>query len=547
MPANMLLVVIDDLGTDYVGCYRQNPNAPATPVLDSLAQKGIRFTNAYANPVCTPTRACLMTGRHAFRSGMEVTCMPGDLGMRDEEWTLPEAMGSLGYSCALIGKWHLGDRHGAMTPNVQGWPHFVGALYGNIPSYTNWQKTRNGVSVQATTYATSDQVNESIAWISQQRAPWMLMLSFHAPHTPLHAPPQSLHSQNLTGRNPATSPTLFYKAMIESVDTELGRLIASLGPGRNNTNILVISDNGTPSGLALAPPSRAKGSLYQAGIKVPMIFTGPAVVRPGRVASDRVHAIDVFPTIWALGSGTPQNALATFDGASLMPILRDMPAPARPVYSETIGTGFGSGCQRMEGGFKLIRFSDDPVMMPHEEFYDLGADPTESVDLIARGMTAAERQAYDALSGGLWQMRLRGHIQSYGIDCPTSVGSVRLKSYAPPSLGVMHYMSVLTPGVGANNVTFPCSVAVGADIPNWNGTQLPAALDPLGMTGCMLRARPEIIIYGGPTDSLFGLPTPSDPSMLGATLCAQAFVADPAANPAGLAASAGYRFTLGIW
>ncbi len=135
-PANTLLVVIDDLGPEFVQCYGGVANPPATPNLNALAGKGVRFANAYANPVCTPTRACLMTGRHAFRSGMEVTCMPGDAGLRPEEWLLPEGLGALGYACAYIGKWHLGDRHGLATPNVQGWPHFVGALYGNIPNYT---------------------------------------------------------------------------------------------------------------------------------------------------------------------------------------------------------------------------------------------------------------------------------------------------------------------------------------------------------------------------------------------------------------------------
>jgi hypothetical protein len=144
-------------------------------------------------------------------------------------------------------------------------------------------------------------------------------------------------------------------------------------------------------------------------------------------------------------------------------------------------------------------------------------------------------------------MRQRGHIQAFGSDCPTSAGSVRLKSYAPPSIGVLHYMRVLSPGVGANSRLFPSVVFVGADIPDWNGAALPLSLDPLGMYGCHLWARPEISVYSGLTDALFALPTPSSSSMLGATLCAQAFVADPAANTAGLAASAGYRFTLGIW
>ncbi len=380
-----------------------------------------------------------------------------------------------------------------------------------------------------------------------QRSPWLLMLSFHAPHSPLHAPPAHLHSQSLNGLNPATSPGAFYRAMVEAVDAEFGRLLRSLGPARNNTNIFVMSDNGAPSGISVAPPARAKGSLYEAGIRIPMIVSGPAVTRPGRSVAAAVHAVDVFPTLWELGGGTPAAQGALFDGISIAPLLRNKPMPPRPIYSETIGTGFGSGCQRIEGDYKLIRFSDDPVMMPHEEFYDLRADPNETVDLIASGMQAAQRSAYVSASNGLWQLRPLGHIQAFGSDCPTTAGSVRLKSYAPPSLGVMHHMRVLSPGVGTSSTTFLATVCLGTDVPSWNGTPLPLYLDAWGMPGCAIWSPPELFVYTGPTDSIFALPTPNTPSMLGTSVRAQAFVADPAANSGGLVASAGYRFTLGIW
>ena len=548
-PDNLLVVVVDDLGADYVGCYQLNPNPPATPTIDALAQQGVRFANAYANPVCTPTRACLMTGRHAFRSGMEVTCMPGDRGMRDEEWTLPEAMGSRGYERAFVGKWHLGDRHGAATPNVQGWPHFVGALYGNIPSYSQWAKTANGTTLQATTYATTDQVDEALTWIGAQRRPWMLMLSFHSPHTPLHAPPSHLHRQNLAGLQPSTSPIPFFKAMVESVDSELGRLLRGLGTARSRTNVLLLSDNGSPAGIALAQQNKAKGSLYEAGVRIPMIFSGPAVRRPGRVVPDRVHAIDVFPTLWELAGGSSANVQVALDGRSFAPLLADKPLPPRPIYSETIGTGFGSGCTSIEGDYKLIRFTDDPVMLPHEELYNLRLDPQETSDLLAPGVATspADRAAHAALADGLWDMRSRGYIVAFGSDCSTSAGSVRLKSYAAPSIGTPHFLRVLSPGVGPNNQSFGAFVYFGFGPGSWDGPALPQSLDPIGMPGCTQYARQDTLVYAGPTDSLFWVSMPTDPAMLGTQGAAQAFVSEPGRNAAGLAASAGYRFTLGIW
>ena len=545
-PPNLLVVVVDDLGPEYVGCYQQQANPPATPNLDQLAAQGVRFANAYANPVCTPTRACLMTGRHAFRSGMEVTCMAGDAGLRDEEWILPEAMASRGYARAYIGKWHLGDRHGHSTPNVQGWPHFVGALYGNLPNYTQWQKTANGASVQATTYATTDQVDEALLWIGAQTRPWLLVLSFHAPHTPLHAPPAHLHRQNLTGLNPATTPVPFYKAMVEALDAEFGRLMAGLGSVRNRTNVLLMSDNGAPSAVAIAPPARAKGSLYEGGVRIPMIVQGPAVTNAGRVIADRVHAVDVFPTLLDLAGGSNANVPVVLDGVSFAPLLSNQPQAERPIYAETIGTGFGSGCAQIHGDYKLVRFSDDPVIEPHEELYNLRTDPYEQRDLIAGPTSLADQVAYQSLASHLWSMRPMGHIQRFGVACATTAGSVRIKSYAPPKLGTAHHMRVLSPGVGASTRSFPTIVYVGFNDTQWNGTALPSPLAAYGMPGCSLYVSPDVVAYVGSTSALFWITLPTDPVFAGTQALAQAFALDPAANAAGIAASAGYRFTLGF-
>ena len=548
-PQNLLVVLVDDLGTDYLGCYQQNPAAPATPNIDALALQGVRFDSAYANPVCTPTRACLMTGRHAFRNSLELTCTPGDPGLRDEEWTLPEAITTSGYAQAFIGKWHLGDRHGSRTPNVHGWQHFAGALYGNIPNYTQWTKIVNGATVHVTTYATTDQVNDALSWIGSQRRPWLMFLSLYAPHTPLHTPPAHLHRQNLAGLQPSTSPIPFYKAMIEAIDTEIGRLLSGLGSARARTNVILLSDNGTPSATALAPYTKAKGSLYEGGVRIPLIIQGPAVVRPGRAVSDRVHAVDLFPTLLELAGGPHKQVPPPMDGRSFASILADRQNPPRSIYSETIGTGFGSGYTRIDGDYKLIRFTDDPVMMPHEELYNVRLDPRETNDLLAPGATttAADRAAYQTLSDGLWELRSRGYIVAFGNDCPTSAGSVRLKSYAPPSIGIPHFLRVLSPGVGTNAQTFGAFVYFGFGPGSWDDPSLPQSLDYIGMPGCTQYSRQDTLVYAGPTDTLFWVRMPNDPAMLGTVAAAQAFVSEPGLNPAGLAVSAGYRMTLGVW
>ncbi len=544
--SNVLMVVIDDLGPDYLACYQQNANPPSTPTIDQLASSGLRFAQAYADPVCTPTRVCLATGRHAFRSGVVVTCNPGDPGLRDEEVTLPEALSTSGYARALVGKWHMGDRHGGVTPNVHGWPHFAGTLYGNIPNHYLWTKTSDGVASLVTTYSTTAEVDEALNWIGQQTAPWVLVLNCNAPHTPLQAPPAQLHLQDLTGLSPTTQPVPFYKAMIEAFDSELGRLLTGLGSARASTNVIVIGDNGTPGAVAMAPLTRAKGSLYQGGVQVPLIVNGPAVVQGGRVVTVPVHAVDLFPTVLELCSVSPSSLPVALDGRSLMPLMQNQARPAQPVYAETIGTGFGSGYQVREGDYKLIRFTDDVAMLPHEELYNVRLDPTETTDLLLAGPADPNAAAaYQQLRTEMWRLRSQGVILAYSADCPSSVGVVRLKSYAPPTLGSAHHMRVLSPGVGSNATIFPAMVMLGVSGSSWLGAALPARLDSLGMPGCMLNASPDFPIYIGTTDTLFWIWVPNDLAFLGQSFYSQAAVADPAANPAGLATSAGYQFTLG--
>lgn len=543
-PANLLFVVLDDLGPEYVGCYQQHSSPAATPTLDALASSGLRFTEAYADPVCTPTRVCLMTGRHAFRANTVVTCVPGDPGLADSETILPEVLVPAGYACGLVGKWHLGDRHGANTPNAQGWPFFSGSLYGSLQNHQSWTRTRNGVAVPMTTWSTTAEVDEALSWISQQTQPWMLMLNLHAPHSPYQAPPAPLHGQNLAGLSASTQPVPFYKAMIEAADTELARLLAGLGAARAHTNVVVYSDNGAPSAVAVVPPERAKGSLYEGGSRVPLLVQGPAVTRPGRVVTARVHAVDLYATALELCGIPASTAPIPLDGRSLLPLLRDQAMPPAAIYTETIGTGFGSGQAVVEGDYKLIRFTDDVVMLPHEELYDLRLDPAETNDL-SRQPSPADAAAYQQLTTRLWQLREQGIVVNYGNGCPTTVGNVRIKSYAPPSLGVAHHMRILSPGTGPSVVTFPTILVIGASSTAWLGSQLPYPLDPALLPGCDLNVSPDFPAYFGATNALFYVWIPADPSFLGLTAYLQAAVADPAANAAGFALSPGYRITIG--
>src|SRR5262245_15085752 len=177
---NILLIIADDYGADSSALYNSTnlgASLPPTPNINSLARSGVVFANAYANPYCSPTRACLITGRHAFRHGVgTVIGGPASTMLAASEFTLPDAFAAnsaLGYQLAQFVKWHL-----ANAPNspatVGGWPHYAGNLSGALASYTNWTKTVDGISeLNYTKYATTDLVDDARAWLQARgNKPW---------------------------------------------------------------------------------------------------------------------------------------------------------------------------------------------------------------------------------------------------------------------------------------------------------------------------------------------------------------------------------------
>ena len=262
---NVLLIVADDLGVNNVGAYRIGTSPPPTPNLDALARRGVLFRAAYANPVCSPTRACIQTGRFSFRTGVGYSVgQPFAPPLSLAEWTLPEVLdrANAGYQNAAIGKWHLSDGSmGALAPNLAGWSHYAGFLDGAVSNYSAWPRTVNGVTMQSSTYATTHMVDDALAFTRTAPEPWVCVLNLVAPHSPYHTPPAHLHTYNLAGLNPRTTPLPFYKAAIQAMDTEIGRLLRSLGGALGRTDVFFIADNGSPPEVAEAPYSedRVKG------------------------------------------------------------------------------------------------------------------------------------------------------------------------------------------------------------------------------------------------------------------------------------------------
>ena len=411
---NILLIIADDYGADGSSLFNSTnggASLPPTPNIASLVTNGVVFRNAYANPLCSPTRACLLTGRHGFRTGIGDVIQGSQAPLSASEFTLPKAFsvnGGLGYQLAQFGKWHLAN--GPTAPfNVGGWTNYVGNLIGQLTNYYNWAKTSNGVMRGSTNYATTDLVNDATAWISARGTnSWFLWTAFNAPHTPFHLPPTNLcpHYAGLSGTagDITAHRVNYFHAMIEAMDTELGRLLAAL-PDRANTHIIFLGDNGT-LGSVIQPPfasTRAKETLYEGGIHVPFIISGPAVTKPNRTNDTLVNPVDVFATILEMAGGSvnavvPTNV--TIDGQSLMPALQSTNILPRHAYSEIFGSTVpaGTGGQALrDERYKLIRFISGEM-----RFYDLQSDPLELTNLLAGPLTATQQQYHDRLTFWLY-------------------------------------------------------------------------------------------------------------------------------------------------
>lgn len=436
---NVLVIVADDLGVDQLSFYGESPTPPPTPNLEALARGGIVFRNAWANPLCSPTRATMLTGRYSFRTGVG-SAVPLGPPLPQEETTIPEMLrlaraGQV--STAAIGKWHLGGRPWhptALDPNWQGFDRFSGVLAGAFAEpfdYFAWPKTVDGVTRISERYATTDNVDDALRWIGERTGPWLCWLAFNAPHTPFHAPPEHLHTQDLPSADPCSQPLPFYDAMVEALDTEVGRLLASIDPGvLQRTTVVFVGDNGTTSDVIEPPydPERGKGTLYESGIRVPLVISGAGVVAPDRWNDDLVNTTDLFATVLELLDVDLSQTYPSdrpLDSISLVPYLRE---PLRPGLREDVfaeifprSTGgasaggasattppggescFGGGVTPVVGqairnrAHKLIRYGDG-----REELYDLRSDPLEEHDLLASPpLDPAARWSYQALTSKL--------------------------------------------------------------------------------------------------------------------------------------------------
>lgn len=400
MAPNVLIFLLDDVGAEVMHGFSATAVA-RTPRIDALGAEGVRFQRAYSAPVCSPTRAELMTGRWSHRYGMTAAIVywqGGGLGL--EETILPEALAPAGYTSALVGKWHLSsvETGGPMHALDSGFDHHRGSV-GNLwtdgsPTqeelgYTNWDKVTDGTVERVTRYATTECADDAIELMQTLEPPWMITVAFQAAHEPFEVPPAGLYTGAV---DPSAPMPDRYFAIVEAMDTEIGRILDALEPQRDHTWVVLTGDNGTP---APAVPDPAKKTAYENGVRVPLIVAGPGLDRPDRDAEDLIAVADLMPTVLDLaGAGVPTG----LDGVSHAAVLRDADAaPARstvyagysyPAYSDS-PTRFSRMVR--DDRYKLIE-AMDVGQPPRKELYDLGSDEHEGPDLLAAGPLDAQAQ-----------------------------------------------------------------------------------------------------------------------------------------------------------
>ncbi len=434
---NVLLVVADDLGVDLVAAYGEHPEPGNTPVIDSLAADGMLFRNAWSNPLCSPSRAQLLTGRPSFQTGVgwAIGGPPFTGELPGDETTLAEALGGTHTSWA-VGKWHLSsDAAPLMHPLQQGFDSHRGPpsnLLSPGESYDVFTKTVDGVESTVSTYVTTDSVDDAIALIQGQPPgqPWFMWLAFNAPHAPYHKPPGALHSFALPP-DVAGNEALHVKAAVEALDTELGRLLSSIDPAvRDDTLVVFVGDNGSDALATTAPfdPTKAKGTLYEGGVNVPLILSGPGVPTAAECQA-LVSLTDVFATVLdvlgvPLPAGTDSTSLVPYFTQPALPSLRSW------LYAEQFhGNGLGPYARWDQAirdeHYKLLRFHTGSLLPARKEFYDLLADPLEQNDLLAGGtLTQEQRDALAALSETLGGFL--GPWRELGQDLPGTNGAPSL-------------------------------------------------------------------------------------------------------------------------
>jgi arylsulfatase A len=400
-PPNVVFIFADDLGYGDLGCYG-HPVAK-TPRIDRLAKEGVRFTQHYANgPECSPTRTALLTGRYQQRAGgLECAIGTGNVGRYDEairlaekhqlglpanQSVLPSSLKEAGYTCGVFGKWHLGYEP-QFNPINHGWDEFFGYMGGNVHYFNHRELSdlhvlfKDRLPVYRKGYMTHLITDSSIDFIKRNKGkPFFLYVSHECPHFPFQGPGDE--GKVVDETNWTQTDAKAYVAMLEDLDSEVGRLLKALEENNlaKDTLVIFVSDNGGFAKAANMGPLRgAKSSTLEGGIRVPLIIRWPGRIDSGKTNDQVCATFDLTCSILNLaGAKTPANLLDGFD-------VIDHVAKQKPNFNRTLywrgKRGGRTWWAVRDGNLKYLRKTEGHT---EEWLYDLSHDIGESNDLSQR-------------------------------------------------------------------------------------------------------------------------------------------------------------------
>ncbi len=389
---DVLVVLADDLGWGDVGAHGSEIE---TPALDRLFREGVEIRRFYVSPVCSPTRAALLTGRSPVDLGLLYSGVPpwSERGLPAGVPTLARRFREAGYATALVGKWHLGHARPEQLPRAHGFDHFYGLLGAWIDHFSHreeengtldWQ--RNGESLVEEGYSTQLLGDEALRLLEARdpARPFFLLLAFDAPHVPLQAPEADL-ARTVHLPDPRRQR---YAAMVAALDRALGRVLAAVDRGgrAERTLVVFLSDNGAlPEGGGSNRPLRGeKFTTLEGGIRVPAVLRWPGRLPAGVVSEQRMRDFDLLPTLAAAADLGPAAA-AGCEGLDLWPALRGGAPREREAFFFATDARHVTWRAALDGPFKLV--TSEPTGHPEwrsRQLFQVERDPGERVDLAAR-------------------------------------------------------------------------------------------------------------------------------------------------------------------
>ena len=378
---NIVLILADDLGRE--DCGFMGGKEIRTPHLDKLAAAGARLDAFYVQPVCSPTRAALLTGRYPMRHGLQVGVVRpwAQYGLPLEERTLPQALKEAGYATAIVGKWHLGHFAPEYLPTRRGFDHQYGHYNGALDYFSHirdggfdWH--RDDKECRDEGYTTHLIAKEAVQFIGEQagKKPFLLYVPFNAVHSPHQVPEQYLRPYaDLKG------PRRKYAGMLAAMDEAVGQIVDAVEKAgiRKQTLFIFSSDNGGPQPGVVTDNGKyraGKGTLYEGGIRAAAFATWDDHIKTGSSISQPLHIVDWYPTLLGL-CGVKAEQPLPIDGRDIWPALTGgKPSPHETILLNTTPAG---GAIRA-GDWKLVvrRGEDDP------DNGDAGGEGKESVELF---------------------------------------------------------------------------------------------------------------------------------------------------------------------